>query len=193
MYIWIIGAVLFLSPLFVIMLIDLFLPIVLFVKIESILTSISIVWIPLSCFLGWLFGLKYEKLSEDSQRTVLIISIVVFIILFILLIIAFFDINNLWLLLYITTLLDYLIISGWIVLNHKKPGKASSHSSASDDDTAEWIEIKSSAQYVGDLNLKKLNCESCGAPLDEDSISIKAGAVQVSCPYCGTSYLSQRA
>jgi hypothetical protein len=40
----------------------------------------------------------------------------------------------------------------------------------------------------GELSLEKLKCQSCGATLDKDNIDVKAGAVVVTCPYCGTSY-----
>jgi hypothetical protein len=41
---------------------------------------------------------------------------------------------------------------------------------------------------TGDLSLEELKCRSCGATLAKDSIDVKAGAVVVTCPYCGTSY-----
>lgn len=40
----------------------------------------------------------------------------------------------------------------------------------------------------GDLSLERLKCKSCGATLSKDNIEVKAGAVVVTCPYCGTSY-----
>ena len=40
----------------------------------------------------------------------------------------------------------------------------------------------------GDVHAEQLTCKSCGGKLDTDSISVKAGAVFVTCPYCGTSY-----
>ncbi len=41
---------------------------------------------------------------------------------------------------------------------------------------------------TGDLSLEELKCRACGATLSKDNIDVKAGAVVVSCPYCGTSY-----
>ncbi|HUU56662.1 MAG TPA: hypothetical protein VMW93_04915 [bacterium] len=41
---------------------------------------------------------------------------------------------------------------------------------------------------TGDLSLERLKCQSCGATLAKDNIDVKAGAVVVTCPYCGTSY-----
>ncbi len=40
----------------------------------------------------------------------------------------------------------------------------------------------------GDVNLQDFTCRSCGATLGKDSISVKAGAVMVSCQYCGATY-----
>jgi uncharacterized membrane protein len=41
---------------------------------------------------------------------------------------------------------------------------------------------------TGDLSLEELKCRACGATLSKDNIDVKAGAVVVTCPYCGTSY-----
>lgn len=41
---------------------------------------------------------------------------------------------------------------------------------------------------VGDVKTEQLQCNSCGAPLEEKSISMQEGALVVKCPYCGTSY-----
>ncbi len=41
---------------------------------------------------------------------------------------------------------------------------------------------------TGDLSLEKMKCQSCGATLSKDSITTRAGAVIIDCPYCGTSY-----
>lgn len=43
----------------------------------------------------------------------------------------------------------------------------------------------------GDLSLnqtEQLKCRECGGPLNKDNISVREGAVVVTCPYCGTSY-----
>ena len=50
------------------------------------------------------------------------------------------------------------------------------------------VEITHKVDLTGDLHLEQLNCASCGAPLDKKSVSVQAGAVHVSCPYCGTTY-----
>ena len=41
---------------------------------------------------------------------------------------------------------------------------------------------------TGDLSLEKMKCQSCGATLSKDSVTTRAGAVVIDCPYCGTSY-----
>lgn len=40
----------------------------------------------------------------------------------------------------------------------------------------------------GDVSLQQIKCKSCGGTLSSKSISVKAGAVFVTCEYCGTSY-----
>lgn len=45
----------------------------------------------------------------------------------------------------------------------------------------------------GDVKTEQMKCESCGAPLDQDSVELREGAIFVSCPYCGTSYQIEEA
>ena len=40
----------------------------------------------------------------------------------------------------------------------------------------------------GDVRPEEMKCNACGAALDKDSVSVRAGGVFVDCPYCGTSY-----
>jgi hypothetical protein len=40
----------------------------------------------------------------------------------------------------------------------------------------------------GDVALEQMKCRNCGGPLDEESVSVQAGAIFVNCPYCGASY-----
>ncbi len=40
----------------------------------------------------------------------------------------------------------------------------------------------------GDVNLERLTCQACNAPLTKDAISLKEGAIMVTCPSCGTTY-----
>ena len=42
--------------------------------------------------------------------------------------------------------------------------------------------------FTGDLSLEQLKCRACGATLSKDNVVVKAGAVVISCPYCGSSY-----
>jgi len=49
-------------------------------------------------------------------------------------------------------------------------------------------EIIQKIDLTGDVGVAKLKCKSCGAELDKDSISLKEGAIYVTCPFCGSSY-----
>jgi len=40
----------------------------------------------------------------------------------------------------------------------------------------------------GDIELETLKCEKCGGELKKDSITVKEGAIFISCPYCGSTY-----
>lgn len=46
---------------------------------------------------------------------------------------------------------------------------------------------------TGDVNLESIRCQNCDSPLDKESIEVKAGAIFVHCPYCGTSYQFEEA
>lgn len=52
----------------------------------------------------------------------------------------------------------------------------------------EKIEITQKVDLSGDVKLETLKCEKCGAQLDKNSITMKEGAIIVSCPYCGSVY-----
>jgi predicted RNA-binding Zn-ribbon protein involved in translation (DUF1610 family) len=39
-----------------------------------------------------------------------------------------------------------------------------------------------------DVNVEKLKCQSCGAELSKDNVSLVQGAVMIKCPYCGSTY-----
>ena len=49
-------------------------------------------------------------------------------------------------------------------------------------------EIVQRIDLTGDIALEKLKCRNCGADVAKDSITVKEGAIYISCPYCGTSY-----
>ncbi|MBN1955378.1 MAG: hypothetical protein JW900_10050 [Anaerolineae bacterium] len=40
----------------------------------------------------------------------------------------------------------------------------------------------------GDIGMEKLKCRECGAELAKESVSVKEGAIFISCPYCGSTY-----
>ncbi|MFP4393661.1 MAG: hypothetical protein ACLFTI_00215 [Anaerolineales bacterium] len=45
----------------------------------------------------------------------------------------------------------------------------------------------------GDVNLEQMKCRSCGGTLDRDALEVKAGAIFVHCPYCGSTYQIEEA
>jgi DNA-directed RNA polymerase subunit RPC12/RpoP len=49
-------------------------------------------------------------------------------------------------------------------------------------------EIIQKIDLSGDIELETLKCQKCGGELQKDSISIKEGAIFISCPYCGSAY-----
>jgi len=52
----------------------------------------------------------------------------------------------------------------------------------------EKMEVIQKIDLTGDVAAKELACQSCGAILDDKSVSVQAGAVFISCPYCHSSY-----
>lgn len=53
---------------------------------------------------------------------------------------------------------------------------------------AQKQEIVQKIDLSGEIAMEKLKCRECGAELSKDSISVKEGAVFISCPYCGSTY-----
>jgi len=49
-------------------------------------------------------------------------------------------------------------------------------------------EIIQKIDLSGEIELEKLKCQNCGAELNQESITLKEGAIFVSCPYCGAVY-----
>lgn len=43
-------------------------------------------------------------------------------------------------------------------------------------------------ELSGDVSMEKLSCQNCGAPITDDFINVKAGAIFVDCVHCGTHY-----
>ena len=52
----------------------------------------------------------------------------------------------------------------------------------------EKMEIIQKIDISGDVNMEKITCKNCGAPLSPKDISVKAGAIFVTCPYCHSTY-----
>jgi uncharacterized membrane protein YfcA len=46
---------------------------------------------------------------------------------------------------------------------------------------------------TGDISTKEMKCKNCGGVLTSKSLSVKAGAIFVSCESCGTSYQLEEA
>jgi hypothetical protein len=53
---------------------------------------------------------------------------------------------------------------------------------------AQQVTVHHEVDLTGDIDLASFKCEKCAAALDEDAITVKEGAVLVSCPYCGAAY-----
>lgn len=52
----------------------------------------------------------------------------------------------------------------------------------------EQVQIIQKIDLPGKLDLETLKCKNCGATLDNKTITVSAGAVIISCPYCNTTY-----
>lgn len=50
------------------------------------------------------------------------------------------------------------------------------------------ITIKQEVELTGEIDLASLKCRQCNAVLSKNAITVQAGAVMVSCPYCGATY-----
>jgi hypothetical protein len=50
------------------------------------------------------------------------------------------------------------------------------------------VTIQQEVELTGDIDLASLKCENCAASLDRDAITVREGAILVSCPYCGAAY-----
>ncbi len=47
---------------------------------------------------------------------------------------------------------------------------------------------KVDVELTGDVNLKQMKCRNCGGALDKEAIKLHAGALFITCPYCGANY-----
>lgn len=50
------------------------------------------------------------------------------------------------------------------------------------------IEMTQKIDLAGNVNAEKLKCQNCGADLDKNSVTVKAGGIFVNCPYCKGAY-----
>jgi hypothetical protein len=50
------------------------------------------------------------------------------------------------------------------------------------------VEMSQKIDLAGDVNAEKLKCQNCGADLDKNSVTVKAGGIFVNCPYCKGTY-----
>jgi hypothetical protein len=50
------------------------------------------------------------------------------------------------------------------------------------------VVVERELELTGDVSLEDLSCRSCTASLSSENVSVRAGAVFVACPYCGTEY-----
>jgi hypothetical protein len=46
---------------------------------------------------------------------------------------------------------------------------------------------------TGDISTQEMKCKNCGGTLTNKSLSVKAGAIFVTCEYCGSSYQLEEA
>jgi hypothetical protein len=53
---------------------------------------------------------------------------------------------------------------------------------------AQQVTIHQEVDLTGDIDLASLSCEKCAATLDKSAITVRQGAILVSCPYCGAAY-----
>lgn len=53
---------------------------------------------------------------------------------------------------------------------------------------AQEVTIHQEVELTGDIDLASLSCEKCAANLDKSAITVREGAILVSCPYCGAAY-----
>jgi hypothetical protein len=58
---------------------------------------------------------------------------------------------------------------------------------------ASKVEVTQKIEVSGDVRLEELRCSRCGAGLDSRSVTVRAGAAFVSCPYCKAEYQIEEA
>lgn len=50
------------------------------------------------------------------------------------------------------------------------------------------VHIHQDIDIAGDVEMEQLKCRNCGGPLDDESVTLREGAIFIECPYCNTSY-----
>jgi hypothetical protein len=50
------------------------------------------------------------------------------------------------------------------------------------------VTIRQEVDLTGGVELTSLTCQKCAAPLDKSAVTVREGAVFVSCPHCGATY-----
>ena len=52
----------------------------------------------------------------------------------------------------------------------------------------ENVVIRRELELTGDVSLESMKCTQCGGSLSSENVSVRAGAVFVTCPYCHSEY-----
>ncbi|MCK5785727.1 MAG: hypothetical protein KAH54_04105 [Candidatus Sabulitectum sp.] len=55
------------------------------------------------------------------------------------------------------------------------------------------VVVRRELELSGDVDIESMKCNQCGGTLSSENVSVKAGAVFVSCPYCGSEYQIEEA
>lgn len=55
------------------------------------------------------------------------------------------------------------------------------------------VTLTQNIDLSGDVSLEQMKCRKCGGDLDSKSVSTKAGAIFVTCPYCKAEYQVEEA
>jgi hypothetical protein len=55
------------------------------------------------------------------------------------------------------------------------------------------VVLRRELELTGDVRLEDMKCRQCGGSLSSENISLKAGTVFVSCPYCHSEYQIEEA
>ncbi len=50
------------------------------------------------------------------------------------------------------------------------------------------VTIKQEVELTGSIDLASLKCQQCHATLSKNAITVREGAILISCPYCGAAY-----